>query len=373
MPLHPVRNLTAAAALLLALPTTLAACASHTPDDAPLKVVATTTQICDYLTEIGRDAGLRKTDSQGRTTMTGEGDPALDLTCLLAPNASAHDHEMTSQQMGALGRADVLFVNGVDLEHFLDQAVESSGFDGIMSVTSGTLTAGTDARADAYTVEEGRHKVDVAPWPFEGEAGEEAEFDLDPHVWTSPRGAAEQVRNIAEGLDKAEGSEGEWSKRAEPYLAQLADLDAWTRESVDSVPRDNRVLFTSHDAFGYFARDYDVDFIGSALSDFNAQQDATAEHIRAGVEQVRAANAKVIFAENSNNAKSIEAIGRAAGVRVISGEDALYGDSLGPADTDGETYTGSILHNVTNLVHAWGGVTAPLPASLEVSAPKEVI
>ncbi|SDR74445.1 zinc/manganese transport system substrate-binding protein [Corynebacterium timonense] len=342
--------------------------ANASADDGTLKVVATTTQICDYVTRIAEDGGgaqLVKTDAQGTTTTTGEGDDTLELTCLLAPNASAHDHEMTSRQMNALGEADILFVNGVDLEHFLDQAVESSGFAGTMAVTSGFLGAGDAPSGTAFTVDEGEHTADVAPWPFEPEPGEEEEFAYDPHVWTSPRGATVQVRNIANSLDTAAGGDGTWVERAEAYLEQLKDLDVWVSQSISTVPREDRVLFTSHDAFGYFARDYDVDFIGSALSDFNAQQDATAEHIRQGVEQVRDSNAKVIFAENSNNAKSIEAIARAAGVRVITGEDALYGDSLGPAGTAGESYIGSIVHNVSTLVTAWGGEPAPLPDTLE--------
>lgn len=344
----------------LALAATLAACsAPDTPGspevstapkeggDGQLKVVATTTQICDYATQLGKGAD------------------GIDLTCLLAPNASAHEHEMTLEQMNALGAADVLLVNGVDLEHFLDQAVDSSGFRGTMTVTSGFSGTEGAPGGSHYTLDEGQHKVDVAPWPFEPDPGEEAEFAFDPHVWTSPLGAAVQVRNIADSLDRAGGSDGTWRTRAEPYLATLKELDQWVRDSLASVPREDRVLFTSHDAFGYFARDYDVDFVGSALSDFNAQQDATADHIKAGVDQVRASGAKAIFAENSNNAKSIEAVGRAAGVDVITGEDALYGDSLGPAGTDGETYVGSIVHNVTTMVNAWGGQVAPLPDSLK--------
>ena len=80
---------------------------------------------------------------------------------------------------------------------------------------------------------------------------------------------------------------------------------------------------------------------------------------------MKASGAKALFAENSNNSKSIEAIARAAGVKAITDEDALYGDSLGPAGSPGETYIGSIVHNVTTLVEAWGGKPAELPASLK--------
>jgi len=79
---------------------------------------------------------------------------------------------------------------------------------------------------------------------------------------------------------------------------------------------------------------------------------------------VRESGAKAIFAENSNNSKSIEAIARAAGVKAITAEDALYGDSLGIPGSAGETYIGSLIHNVSTLVTAWGGKPAELPESL---------
>ena len=100
-----------------------------------LKVVASTTQICDYTSEImsNGDFGTIVHDPTGKVSKSNEDkDQQIELTCLLAPNASAHDHEMTREQMSALSEADLLLVNGVDLEHFLDDAIESSGFKGTL-------------------------------------------------------------------------------------------------------------------------------------------------------------------------------------------------------------------------------------------------
>ena len=131
------------------------------------------------------------------------------------------------------------------------------------------------------------------------------------------------------------------------------------------MPEGQRVLFTSHDAFGYFSRDYGIRFIGAALSDFNEQQDATADHIAKAVAAVKESGAVALFAENSNNSKSIEAIARAAGVTPIVGEDAIYGDSLGPDGSEGATYVGSIIHNVRAVTQAWGGTVPQLPERLK--------
>lgn len=358
---------------VIAVSSFLVACSPETTgaNTDAVSIVATTTQICDYVTELAAsqqnsDIRLEKTDSQGMVHSPQEGQPNVRLTCLLAPNASAHDHEMTPQQMKALSHADLLLTNGVDLEHFLDDAIDSSGFKETLVVTSGV--ANTNAKTGAFHTDTGIAKADVAPWPFDPEPGEEAEFSHDPHIWTSPAGAAVQVKNIGAAIAKADGQHAaDWQARTAGYVDKLTALDQWARASFESVPKDDRILFTSHDAFGYLARDYDIDFIGAALSDFNAQQDATNSHIKQAVDQVKESKTKVIFAENSNNSKSIEAVGRAADVRVISNDDALYGDSLGPDGSNGATYLGSIMHNVQTLVTAWGGTVAPKPHELERS------
>ena len=351
----------AAAAGLALVTASLAAC-SPSSSDHGLAVVATTTQICDYVTQIAAKSAAP--DSAALT---------MSLTCLLAPNASAHEHEMTPAQTSALAQADVMAVSGVDLEHFLDDAVVSSGFKGRMVVTSGVLTAadvdnpGAPDPEGAYTIDRGGERVDVAPWPFPPEeAGEEPEFRFDPHVWTSPKGARVQVANLGAGLAAAAPDAASSINAATAsYLEEIDALDQWTAESIETVPEGQRVLFTSHDAFGYFSRDYGIRFIGAALSDFNEQQDATADHIAKAVEAVKESGAVALFAENSNNSKSIEAIARAAGVTPIVGEDAMYGDSLGPDGSEGATYVGSIIHNVRAVTQAWGGTVPDLPERLK--------
>ena len=82
------------------------------------------------------------------------------------------------------------------------------------------------------------------------------------------------------------------------------------------------------------------------------------------MQAVKDSGAVAIFAENSNNSKSIEAIARGAGVTPIVGDDALYGDSLGPDGSEGATYVGSIIHNTRAVTQAWGGTVPALPERL---------
>jgi len=372
-----------------ALPLTACGASTTSADDSAIKAVASTTQICDYITQLasdGQDDGLSfdRTGADGTTEHFGADTASakthLTLTCLLAPNASAHEHDMTAEQSRALSEADLFFVSGVDLEHFLDDAVTSTGFKGSMVVTSGVAGAADVDDLDAqlakekdlpYTVDRGTTKVDVATWPFPPEDGEsEPEFRFDPHVWTSPANAIVQVTNIGAALEKASPESADLlSTRTQSYIDRLNDLDAWARTSLETVPADKRVLFTSHDAFGYFSAAYGVTFKGAALSDFNAQQDATAQKIDETAKAVTDSGAVAIFAENSNNPESVDKVARTAGVKAIVGDEALYGDSLGDPGSDGETYIGSILHNVTNLTKAWDGTVAEIPESLNEWTP----
>ena len=386
------RTMAVLASLVLvaaALPLTACGASTTSTDDSAIKAVASTTQICDYITQLasdGQDDGLSfdRTGADGTTEHFGADTASakthLTLTCLLAPNASAHEHDMTAEQSRALSEADLFFVSGVDLEHFLDDAVTSTGFKGSMVVTSGVAGAADVDDLDAqlakekdlpYTVDRGTTKVDVATWPFPPEDGEnEPEFRFDPHVWTSPANAIVQVTNIGAALEKASPESAELlSTRTQSYVDRLNDLDAWARTSLETVPADKRVLFTSHDAFGYFSAAYGVTFKGAALSDFNAQQDATAQKIDETAKAVTDSGAVAIFAENSNNPESVDKVARTAGVKAIVGDEALYGDSLGDPGSDGETYIGSILHNVTNLTKAWDGTVAEIPESLNEWTP----
>ena len=377
MSFSPTRSLAAAAGLAIAT-ASLAACAPSSSAHG-LAVVATTTQICDYVTQIAAastDLSLDKTDASGKSSHVGAAPDnaalTMSLTCLLAPNASAHEHEMTPAQTAALADADVMAVSGVDLEHFLDDAVASSGFHGRMVVTSGVLTAsdvdnpGAADPQTPYTIDRGTERVEVSPWPFPPEnAGEAPEFRFDPHVWTSPKRARIQVENLGAGLAAAApDAAASINAATASYLEDLDALDAWATASIETVPEGQRVLFTSHDAFGYFSGDYGIRFIGAALTDFNDQQDATADHIASAVQAVKDSGAVALFAENSNNSKSIEAIARGAGVTPIVGDDALYGDSLGPDGSAGATYVGSIIHNVRAVTDAWGGTAPALPERL---------
>lgn len=330
--------LAATAALVLAGCSTTATNAS-TGSDGDLKVVATTTQIADLTRNIVGD-----TDG-------------VTITQLIQPNQSAHSYDPSVADLTALGRADVLVINGVGLEEWLDDAIEASGFDGVTidSDEGITILAGEAGHED-----EAEHA---------DEATDAAEHDHDggnPHIWTAVANAETMAGTIATGLAGASATHAaDFRANETAYAGRLAELDGWIHENVDAVPAAERLLVSNHDAFGYFTNAYGITYVGSVIPSFDDNAEPSAAEIDALVAAITATGVKAVFSEASINPKAADTIAAEAGVAVYSGDDALYGDSLGPAGSDGASYIASQLHNVRLILQSWGVTPTAVPADLQ--------
>ena len=326
-------------ALAAASVVTLAGCASNgTGADAGggPQVVATTTQVADFAAElVGEQA---------------------EVTGLLEPGQSAHSFDPSAAQLMALGSADALVVNGGGLESWLDDAIAASGFDGVLiDASTGIELAATEEEHDDHADEAEDEHADDDDDHAEG----------NPHIWTDPELAEEMVANIADSLVEVDGIDADAVRASEgEYTAQLDALDAWIEENVAQVPVGERLLVTNHDAFTYFLDAYDVTFVGSVIPSFDDNAEPSAAEIDALVERIRSTGVRAVFSEASISPKAAETIANEAGVAVYSGDDALYGDSLGQPGSEGETYLASQLHNARLILESWGIEPSALPDAL---------
>ncbi|WEO77443.1 metal ABC transporter substrate-binding protein [Cryobacterium sp. SO2] len=328
--------LAASAALVLAGCSTTATNASA-GSDTDLKVVATTTQIAELTRNIVGDTA------------------GVTVTQLIQPNQSAHSYDPSVADLTALGAADVLVINGVGLEEWLDDAITASGFDGV--------TIDSDEGITILDGEAG-HEEDG-----DTEAADDAEHDHaggNPHIWTDVSNAEAMAATIADGLAGASSAHAaDFESNETGYVARLADLDGWIHENIDAVPAEERLLVSNHDAFGYFTAAYGITYVGSVIPSFDDNAEPSAAEIDTLVAAIRATGVKAVFSEASINPKAADTIAEEAGVTVYSGDDALYGDSLGPADSDGATYIASQLHNVRLILESWGVTPTAVPADLQ--------
>jgi ABC-type Zn uptake system ZnuABC Zn-binding protein ZnuA len=269
-----------------------------------LKVVATTTQVADFATNVGGDR--------------------VRVTSLLKPNLDAHDYEPSPADVEAIAQADLVLENGAGLETWLRDTIQSSGFHGPMVDTS----QGVRLR----------------------QVGGEA----DPHIWQNPRNAEVMVANIERALAAADPADAAvFRANLAAYTNQLQALDSEVQRQIDSLA--NKKLVTNHDAFGYYIDRYGLQFVGSVIPSFDSSAELSGRDIRDLVAKIKATGVKAVFSETSLPPRTAETIAREAGVKVVEGEDALYGDSLGPAGSDGDTYLKMVRHNTRTIVSNLSG------------------
>ncbi|TFC94875.1 zinc ABC transporter substrate-binding protein [Cryobacterium breve] len=325
---------------------TLAGCApadsSADGGAGELTVVATTTQVADLTRNVVGD-----TDG-------------ISVTQLIQPNQSAHSYDPSVADLTALGDADVLVINGVGLEEWLDDAISASGFDGVTIDSDEGIEIQDVAAGDEHADEEG-HADDAT----ETDVAEHSHEGGNPHIWTDVANAETMVGTIAAGLSEAKPDlAADLEANARTYTDKLEALDDWIETNIDAVPADQRLFVSNHDAFGYFTESYDVTYVGSIIPSFDDNAEPSAAAIDALVAAIRATGVKAVFSEASISPKAADTIASEAGVTVYSGDDALYSDSLGKAGSDGATYIGSQLHNVTLLLESWGALPTAVPGDL---------
>lgn len=317
-------------ALVMALPFT-AACGSGqsatTDAGGKLRVVATTTQVADFTRNVGGDR--------------------VHVTQLLKPNVDPHDFEPAPADLQAISKAALVVESGVGLESWLDDTIEAAGFEGT------TVDA-----SKGVTLHEGGEKHEESGAKHEKETQEAGHEhgEKDPHIWQDPRNAKKMAATIAAALQKADPSHrADYRADLETYENRLDRLDADIEKQISSIPAVERRLVTNHDAFGYYVRRYDLTFVGSIIPSFDTSAELSGKELDALVGEIRAQHVKAVFSEASLPPKTAKTIGDRAGVTVVAGDHALYGDTLGPAGSDAATYIAMMEHNTETIVGALRG------------------
>jgi ABC-type Zn uptake system ZnuABC Zn-binding protein ZnuA len=175
------------------------------------------------------------------------------------------------------------------------------------------------------------------------------EKEGDPHIWFAPANAKIMVANVTKALvaaDPSGASTYEANQRA--YDTQLDALDGEIASELSGLT--NRKLVSNHDAFGYYVDRYGLEFVGSVIPSFDTQAELSSNDISDLVRKIRSQGVKAVFSEASLPPKTAEAIASQAGVKVVEGDNALFGDSLGPPGSDGDTYLKMQRHNTKVIV-----------------------
>ena len=319
-------QIVAAALLALLLAIVVAGCGSSDSSSGDrLEVVATTTQIGDWVREVGGEA--------------------VSVDQVLEPNTDPHDYEPRPSDVAAAAGATVVFASGDGLDAWIDQIVSDSGSDAeVVDLGAGVPEHLPGEGEEGHAEHEGEEH---------GEEGEEHGHDsaFDPHWWHDPRNAEAAVREIERELSAVDPDDADlFARNADAYLARLHALDAGIARCLDQIPAGERKLVTDHDAFGYFAHRYGIDVVGAVIPSQTTQAQASAKDVSALIDLIEREGVKAVFPESSLSASVAEAIARQTGA---SSDYELFGDTLGPEGSPGATYLGMEAANADAVVRGF--------------------
>ncbi|TIX89911.1 zinc ABC transporter substrate-binding protein [Rhizobium sp. P44RR-XXIV] len=267
-----------------------------------LDVVASFTVLADVVKQVGGDH--------------------VKVSSLVGPNGDPHEFEPSPADAKRLNAAKVTFVSGEGLEGWMDRLITASGYKGTPVVVSEGINTRT-------MVDDGKTVT-------------------DPHVWNSPVNVKIWVANIEKALSAADPADAaDFKANAERYTKVLTELDAYAHSKFDKIPDDRRKVLTSHDAFGYFGREYKVNFL--APLGFSTETEASAAKVAQLIEQIKTEHVKTYFFENSNDPRFVKQVAKATGAQP-GGE--LYVESLSKTNGPASTYEKMFRYNVDQLAAA---------------------
>jgi ABC-type Zn uptake system ZnuABC Zn-binding protein ZnuA/ABC-type Mn2+/Zn2+ transport system permease subunit len=287
-----------------------AGCGTGASSGDRLQVVATTTQVGDFVRAVGGDA--------------------VEVDQVLQPNTDPHEYEPRPSDVTGAAGAKLVFASGDGLDDWIAEIVSDSG-------------------SEAEVVDLGA----VVPQRLPGESSGAEASRYDPHWWHDPRNAEAAVTAIERHLAAADPSHRRlFARNADAYLGELRRLDAGIARCMAAVPPARRKLVTDHDAFGYFAHRYGIEVVGAVIPSQTTQAQPSAKDLSALAALIEREHVAAIFPESSLSAKVAEAIAAQTGA---SADYSLYGDTLGPQGSDGATYLTMEAANADAMVRGFTG------------------
>ncbi len=260
------------------------------------------------------------------------GGDRVEVATLVGPNGDAHVYEPSPSDAKNVSTADLVIVNGLGLEGWMERLIKTSGYKGPVVVA----TQGIKPRE--MTEEEKE----------EHGHGAKHGHKIDPHAWQNPANGQIYVDNIAKGLSAVDPAGASvYQANAAAYQAKLAELGKWVKTEFADIPKPKRRLITSHDAFGYLGAAYGVTILSPM--GVSTESEPSAGGVAKLIKQIRREKITAVFIENVSDPRLVEQIGKESGV-TLGGE--LYSDALSKPDAPAPTYIDMFKNNVTKMIAA---------------------
>jgi zinc/manganese transport system substrate-binding protein len=246
------------------------------------------------------------------------GGERVSVTTLVGPDGDVHVYTPAPADAKKIADAKLVIINGLGLEGWLSRLAQSAG-----------------GKATTVTASQG-----ITPRRLGG--------DADPHAWQSVANARIYVANIRDALVTADpAGAGIYRDNADRYLAKLDALDRDVRAAVARIPEGRRKVISTHDAFGYFAAAYGIEFI--APQGVSTESEASARDVARIITQIKTSKIPAVFLENISDPRLMRRISTETGAKIGG---TLYSDSLTGEKGDAPTYIDMVRHNIKALTSA---------------------
>ncbi|PTA67345.1 metal ABC transporter solute-binding protein, Zn/Mn family [Deinococcus arcticus] len=282
---------------------------------APLQVSATTSIMADFVQAVG---GSR-----------------VKVTTIVPPGGDTHTFQPSTGVIRALAQSRALFANGAGLEPWLPRLQASAPKVPVKLLTQGLKLHPAEHEPGAGHDDDHGH----------GDHGA-----LDPHAWWDAGLAAGYVNNAQSFLGALDpAGKAVYAKNAAAYRRALAAADAYARTQFAAVPPARRVLVTNHDSLHYLAERYGLRVVGAVIPGVGTEREPSARELATLAQTMKKTGARVIFTENTVNARLAQTLAREAGAVLAP---PLYTDALGPKGSAGDTFLRALRANVDIMVRA---------------------
>ena len=284
--------------------------AENVANDSEKVMVTTTTNVITDLVEI-------------------IGGDHVKVTGLMGPGVDPHLYRPSASDVKKLQDADIVFYNGLDLEGKMGDIFVKIGREGTaVWAVSENITS------------ESLLSLDTAG-------------HFDPHIWWNAELWMEAAKVVEMGLSEYDPENSvTYEANLEEFLIQLQDLNDYSLEKMKSIPKEQRVLVTAHDAFQYFGHAYGLEEM--AIQGWSTDSEAGIREIQNLAGEIAERKIKAVFVETSISPATINALEAAVKDKghdvVIGGE--LFSDAIGEKGTSEGTYIGAFKHNVDTIVRA---------------------
>lgn len=255
------------------------------------------------------------------------------VDCLIPSGTDPHGFSPAPGDVRRIAAADLVIANGFELEPWLGRLVRNSG------------TRATVLEASAF-LEAAAPKHDAATGGVE----------QDPHWWHGLRAAEVVARGITEGLCRLRPAAAEGFRSRQAALeAEIAALSRWSTGLLARLPEQRRQLVTSHDAFGYLARE--LGFSVHPLNGLNPEAEADARSLARLIDFVSKNKIHSVFPDNTENPRVLAAMTREAGARLGG---TLYADGPGGPGTPAPDFAAMYRYNLSTIVEGLLPPTEPV-------------